>query len=143
MPPPLVFRMMQGLDAEFLPCKHYMPNGFSVFFLYYPALQASLKDLRYQPRNVLLVCRMMRAVPYILGELSNNTASVVWRKYYLEEMVHLAKFLLITTTFRWHFSTGKNCSNEQKFCEVSLNSKISRCLKFQLLFLTNKKKYNV
>ena len=62
MPPPLVFRMMQGLDAEFLPCKHYMPNGFSVFFLYYPALQASLKDLRYQPRNVLLVCRMMRGL---------------------------------------------------------------------------------
>ena len=36
--------------------------AFQFFFLYDPALQAALKDLRYQPRNVLLVCRMMRGL---------------------------------------------------------------------------------
>ena len=84
-------------------------NGFSVFFPVLPSI-ASFPDLRYQPRNVLLVCRMMRAVPYILGELNINTASVGWKKNYPEEMVHLTKFLLIPITFRQHFLYGEKLS---------------------------------
>ena len=66
--------------------------------------------------------RLIEPVPYILGELRDNTASVGTKKNYPGNLVHI-----LYNFFRNNSDDIFSMGNELTFCEVSRNSKSSRC----------------
>ena len=90
--------------------------------------------------NSLGLCRdyslnyiFFRNKTFVFQDRKLKISASVWRRI----SWNLTKFQLNQTTNTKY--GNKNCLNELKFCEVSRNSFLNRCWKFQFSILINKK----